>query len=174
MVSCESLGERADARCVTTPCWFLFFAPPPPAPFRWSVNKGVVAQMVERPLSMREVGGSMPPDSRDDARVAQSVERKALNLVVEGSSPSSGTILFVLCPPRCCSIHGNKQGVSNRQLSNAGQGSIVVSIPRCGRGDPGSNPGLDTHLFSPSPASSVCFQQHTTSASIAQLVRAPV
>ena len=31
---------------------------------------------------------------RNIARVAQSVERKALNLVVEGSSPSSGASLF--------------------------------------------------------------------------------
>ena len=64
--------------------------------------------MVERPLSMREVGGSMPPDSRDDARVAQSVERKALNLVVEGSSPSSGTICFLLCPPTALFVATSK------------------------------------------------------------------
>ena len=54
--------------------------------------------MVERPLSMREVGGSMPPDSIPIARVAQSVERKALNLVVEGSSPSSGKRFALLTP----------------------------------------------------------------------------
>jgi hypothetical protein len=47
--------------------------------------------VVERSLSMREAQGSIPCFSNSYyARLAQSVERQALNLVVVGSSPTVG------------------------------------------------------------------------------------
>ena len=51
---------------------------------------GDVAQLVERSLSMRKVGGSIPLISTF-AYLAQLVERKTFNLVVVGSSPTVGT-----------------------------------------------------------------------------------
>ena len=60
--------------------------------------------MEERPFRIREVEGSNPSVSTfrcgsravADASLAQSVERKALNLVVVGSSPTGGVLLFFL------------------------------------------------------------------------------
>ena len=52
-----------------------------------SIQCGVVAQMGERSHGMREVGGSMPPDSTTFAGVAQLVERNLAKVEVTGSSP---------------------------------------------------------------------------------------
>ena len=56
---------------------------------------GGVAQLVERSLSMRKVGGSIPLISTF-AYLAQLVERKTFNLVVVGSSPTVGISLVDL------------------------------------------------------------------------------
>ena len=69
--------------------------------------------MVERSLSMREVTGSTPVSSNLDFFLVSNIAR----------SITRGSIGKVV------------------STAHHGHGSIVVSIPRCGRGDPGSTPG---------------------------------
>ena len=96
------------------------------------------------------------------ARLAQSVERKALNLVVVGSSPTVGDFdLVLLCrgadttiirvwvgtaPHRfvCGALQRGCSGYrSNCQAVLVRLHRLAVRTSRCGRDDPGSNPGVD-------------------------------
>jgi hypothetical protein len=52
------------------------------------------------------------------ARLAQSVERKALNLVVVGSSPTVGELFFLCCP--VCT-NPDVFNMDFRRLTNRGQ-----------------------------------------------------
>ena len=102
-----------------------------------------VAQLVEHvtvDVCDHRVAGSIPAAetlSLSEASLAQSVERKALNLVVVGSSPTGGASFCRKTPEygriRCRSHPFAAPSSVFR--------SIEVSIPACHAGDPGSIPG---------------------------------
>ena len=73
------------------------------------------------------------------ARLAQSVERKALNLVVVGSSPTVGDFSF----RRPSSSFWTRQKGRHRRRQTRSLHRLAVRTSRCGRDNPGSNPGVD-------------------------------
>ena len=71
---------------------------PPPDGKRFRVHSSAV----ERRIADPEVAGSIP--AAPFSRLAQLVERKTLNLVVVGSSPTVGVYLFVFPRPFFCKL----------------------------------------------------------------------
>ena len=67
------------------------------------------------------------------AFVAQLAERSAVNRQVPGSIPGEGVFLFA--------VSSTHYSLNKIVFFRSCSISIVVSTPRCGRGNPGSNPG---------------------------------
>ena len=67
-----------------------------------------------------------PPKNVESARLAQSVERKTLNLVVVGSSPTSGIDLTLLIFPYSNSKFSDKKSAA---LCFAGSNPALGAMP---------------------------------------------
>ena len=80
------------------------------------------------------------------ARLAQSVERKTLNLVVVGSSPTVGIFksYFSLVLSLPSPVKHSKSLLLQKNIFLKCLFRLAVRTSRCGRDNPGSNPGRDT------------------------------
>ena len=91
----------------------------------------------------------VPPEELSGAVIAQLGERQTEDLEVPGSIPGHGTFSSMLDFWRvvCCCTPGSMLYKPCRVCSASCLHRLAVRTSRCGRDNPGSNPGVDIFSF---------------------------